>query len=267
MAKNYTPEFNKQIRRIVYNYNRRVERLMDKYPYNSPYNTKIPPLIRTPDLKNTFETKGLLVRKLKQLESFNEDKMFKTVTLSPRVKIPKYEYESYLIDKDLANRKIAQMLAQSRKRDKMDKRLLPSQRTRRLVAEQKTLNKNRINNMINDFFSSKKVADRYGSKREKTNQQFFENFFDMLWSNVAYTNADEDLVQNIHDMIEWNLSPEQVLQMYNNEPLVNGIVEDYHKYTDMTGLVASDEEIERYNDRLQMLYDALPELIEKYKKY
>jgi hypothetical protein len=87
----------------------------------------------------------------------------------------------------------------------------------------------------------------------------------MLWSNQIYAEIDEDLVQQAHDMFE-QLTPEQLLELYNREPDVQRLVEDYNLYTDTQGFVITDDEAIRARVRFEALMDELPALIEKYSK-
>ena len=87
----------------------------------------------------------------------------------------------------------------------------------------------------------------------------------MLWSNQIYAEIDEDLVQQAHDMFE-QLTPEQLLELYNREPDVQRLVEDYNLYTDTQGYAITDDEAIRARVRFESLMDELPALIEKYSK-
>ena len=63
------------------------------------------------------------------------------------------------------------------------------------------------------------------------------------------------------------LTPQQLLELYNNEKEIKAIVDDYNKYVDTLGDAArSDEEKQRKNSTLESLRLMLPSKIEKYKK-
>ena len=264
MAIKYTPEFNRKIRSIVDAYNKRVSRLESKYPNSR----RIPPHISVAGLKSNYENRGELISKLKQLESFNEDKFRRVVSVSTdNVRTNEYEYESFKLNKKVAQNKIQHLLDLNIKRDKKEGRFLPSHRTRSLRAQLKTLEKtNGKKFSYQSFLAARNIASRYSDRREESDKQFYENFFDMLWANQQYSELDADLVQQAHDMFE-QLTPEQLLELYNSEPDVSRLVEDYHLYTDTQGYAITDEEAVRARVRFEMLMEELPDLIEKYKKY
>lgn len=261
--KDFTPQFNKNIRRIIKNYNRKVARLESKYPSSR----NVPPHITTSALKSEYTNRRDLERKLKQLESFSQEKMKQTISVSSEnVNTSRYMYESYLLNKKVAKEKINHLLELNRKKDKQEGRIFPSHRTRSLQANLRTLeltDKKKFS--FQNYLASRRMADRYSDRRAETEKQFYENFFDMLWSNQQYSEIDPDLVQQAQDMME-QLTPEQLLEMYNSEPDVQRLVEDYNIYTDTQGYSLTDEEAVRSRIRFENLMDELPLLIEKYKK-
>lgn len=264
MAIKYTPKFNKEIRRILKNYNAKVTRLEEKFPTSR----RIPPHISASGLKNNYENRGDLITKLKQLESFNQSKMSETVSItSQNIKTNKYEYESFLLNKSVARKRIQHLYDLNRERDRSDGRFLPSHRTRALKAQLRTLDRASSSNFgYQAYLAARNLASRYTDRREESDKQFYENFFDMLWANQQYAELDEDMVEKAHDMFE-SLSPEQLLEMYNREPDVHRLVEDYNLYSDTQGYSLTDEEVIRARIRFESLFDELPELIKKYSKF
>lgn len=263
MAIKYTPQFNNKIRRILKNYNAKVTRMESKYPTSR----NIPPHISVQGLKNNYQNRGDLIKKLNQLESFSQDKMSQTVSVSSaNVSTNRYAHESYLLNKKVAEQKIQHLIDLNRAKDKQEGRFLPSHRTRSLMSNLKTLKlTNKKKYSYQSYLASRNVASRYTDRREETDRQFFENFFDMLWANQQYSDIDPDLVQQAQDMME-QLTPEQLLEMYNREPDVSRLVEDYNLYTDTQGFSVTDEEAIRSRIRFENLMEELPALIAKYIK-
>lgn len=262
-TKKYTPEFNKEIRSIVKNFNKKVDRLSQKYPKSK----RIPEKVTVRGLKSTYSKKSDMERRLKQLQSFNEEKLNKLVSVSSdNAKVSQFEYESFRLQRRVAKEKIQHLLKLNQQRDKKEGRIIPSHRTRSLKANLRTIeqtDKSRFS--FKSFMSSKRMTDRYAERKAKTDQQFFENFFDMLWANQAYNELDPDLVQQAHDLLE-QLSPEQLLEMYNSEPDISRLVEDYNLFTDTQGYSLTDTEVIRARVRFESLMDELPDLVKKYKK-
>lgn len=207
------------------------------------------------------------MQKLKQLESFNEEKMNKSVMVSTdNVRTNAFEFESFKLNQKVAKNKIKHLLQLNQAKDKQEGRFLPSHRTRSLKAQLRTLEKGSGNVFsYTSYLASRNIALRYTDRREESDKQFYENFFDMLWSNQIYADLDPDMVQQAHDMFE-QLSPEQLLEMYNREPDISRLVEDYHLYTDTQGYSVTDEESFRAKVRFENIMEELPELIKKYSK-
>lgn len=264
MAKSFTPEFNKRIRKVVDSFNNKVERQQAK----APTSTSIPSKVTVKGLKDAYPSQRAMEQKLKLLEAYNTAKMNAVIKVGrEKVDVSRYEYESFLLNKKVAKKRLQRLIDKNIAKDKAEGRFLASHRTRSLKAQLHTIETTERNIFsAKNFFAASRVAGRYSDKREQMNQQFFENFFDMLWSNQIYAELDPDLVQEIHDMIEQNLTPEQLLEMYNSEPEISRLVEDYHLYTDSEGFAISDEEVYRARARLENLHDILPALIEKYSK-
>lgn len=263
MAKKFTKEFNADIRRILDNYNKKVSRLEAKYPTSR----RIPPHISAKSLKIDYPRKNDLQKKLKQLESFNEEKMHETVFIKEgNFDTNKYQHESFMLNKKVALNKLQHLFDANRKKDQEEGRFFMSSRTKALKGQIKTLQQVESEKFnYQKYLAARNIASRYSDGREKSDQQFYENFFDMLWANQIYAELDPDMVQNFHDMVE-QLTPEQLLEMYNREPDVSRLVEDYNLYVDSQGYSITDEEVFRARVRFEALYEEMPELIKKYSK-
>lgn len=227
----------------------------------------IPEKLSTQALKNTYANRADLERRLKQLDRFNLQKAKSINKVGvDNVNMSYWDYENIKSNRISAMRKVQAQLERQKGIDRSKKRIFPSERTRQLKSTMRSLKVNPNVASQSQLRTLKKIISRYGEKRLETDQQFFENFFDMLWASVPYVDADEDTVQYIHDMCE-QLSPDQLLEMYNNEPLLKEIVEDYNKYMDTQGFAITDQEAWRKNMALEELKDRLPKLIEKYKRF
>lgn len=263
MATKYSEEFNREARRIVKNYNARVKKLKSKYPTSR----KIPAHVTVKGLKSAYTSKTDLKRKLRLLESFSEDKMNMTVSVSrDHVNVSKYDFQTYKLNKKIAQGKIKHLLERNQQKDRMEGRFLPSHRTRALQAQLDTLQRGDVNkSSYESYRASKRMASRYTDKREETDQQFYTNFFNMLWANQTMSDIDPELVSQAEQLMK-KLSPEQLLEMYNSEPDVQRLVEDYNMYIDSQGEALTDTEQMRSRIRFEMLMDELPALVEKYSK-
>jgi hypothetical protein len=266
MAIKYTPELNKEIRRIVGNYNKRVKRLYRK----SPTQRNLPPLVKASEIKKLYETKSDLKQRLKLLNSFNKSSLNTTQQVTPAGdRINAYRYQTAMLNYKIALNRINEKLNVNKRLDREAGRIIPSARTRALMAEKRTITRAITDNgditNINKFRGALRVTERYTDRRAESDKQFYDNFFDMLWSDQNFAELDPDLVQSIQERLQ-ELSPEQLLEAYNNEPILSSIVEDYNKYVDTAGKSITDDEVYRSRVRLEMLDESLDSIISKYSK-
>lgn len=263
MSIKYTPSFNKQISSTVGAYNKRVKRLMAKYPTSR----RVPPLVSVKGLKTAYSNRKDLIAKLNQLESFNEKSLNQVVSVSrDNVRTNKYEFKSFLLNQRVARERIQHLIQMNQQRDRQEGRFLPSHRTRSLKAQLKTLERGVADNATyQQYLASRNVASRYTDRREQSDKQFYDNFFDMLWANQQYADLDPEIVQKAQDMLS-ELSPEQLLELYNREPDISRLVEDYNLYNDTQGATVSELDSIRARVRFENLMDELPALIDKYKR-
>lgn len=260
MGIRYNKALNEKIRRTVKNFNAKVARAEAK-----GINT-VPDKISTRGLKDAYVLRSDLERRLKQLETFNIQKTQNIFRVgNDFVKMSEWDYETMMRNRSATLRKVGAELKRQKKLDRLNKRILASERTRQLKRTIKSLKITPTAATASQIRRMGNIIRRYNEGRAETDAQFYENFFDMLWSSVPYVDADEDTVQEIHDQLE-KLTPSQLLELFNNEPLVKDIVEDYNKYIDTQGYAITDKESARKNMALENLKEALPYLIEKYSK-
>jgi len=260
MGIRYNKAYNQKIRNIVKNFNAKVARAEAKGMKN------IPDKISTKGLKDAYVVRSDLDRRLKQLENFTIEKTKNIYRVgSDYTRMTEWEYETMMRNRAATIRKVGAELKRQKQLDRMNKRIIASERTRQLKRTLKTLKTVPTVATAGQIKRMGTIIRRYNEGRAETDAQFYENFFDMLWSSVPYVDADEDMIQSIHDQLE-QLTPAQLLELYHNEPLVQDIVMDYNKYMDTQGYAITDKEVMRKNIALENLYDALPHLVEKYSK-
>ena len=219
-------------------------------------------------LKQTYSSKSDLNKKLKLLENFNRDSFSNRITATKdRVQVNKYTYQNFLLNADVAKANIQNMISESKALDKKEGRIvLASERTRNLYNNLKQINKGLSPSATyGEYQVAKRIANRYTENQKETNEQFYENFFSMFWSDAMKIDADEEIINKIENQLK-QLKPYQLIELYNRESDIKNIVEDYHKYVESDGILLTDKEQARARVRLEILNDELPELIKKYKK-
>lgn len=260
MGIRFNKAYNQRIRSVVKNFNAKVARAEAKGIQT------LPSKISTKGLKDAYILRSDLDRRLKQLENFSVQKTQNIYRVGEDLKrMTEWEYETMMRNKSATLRKVNAELKRQKQLDRLNKRILPSERTRQLKRTVKSLKITPMAATAAQLKRMSAIIRRYNEGRAESDAQFYENFFDMLWASVPYVDADEDTIQEIHDMLE-QLTPQQLLDLYHNEQLLKNIVEDYNKYIDTQGYALTDREVQRKNETLQNLRDALPVLVEKYSK-
>ena len=260
MGIRFNKAYNQRIRSVVKNFNAKVARAEAKGIET------LPSKISTKGLKDAYILRSDLDRRLKQLENFSVQKTQNIYRVGEDLtRMTEWEYETMMRNKSATLRKVNAELKRQKQLDRLNKRILPSERTRQLKRTVKSLKITPMAATAAQLKRMSAIIRRYNEGRAESDAQFYENFFDMLWASVPYVDADEDTIQEIHDMLE-QLTPQQLLDLYHNEQLLKNIVEDYNKYIDTQGYALTDREVQRKNETLQNLRDALPVLVEKYSK-
>lgn len=261
MSIRYNQKLNKQMASTVHNFNRKVSRAEAAGLKRVPEKTSVS------YLKRTYTSRADLLRKLKQLDRFSMKDSGSIMKIgSDNTRLSNWQFESLKTDRYATIRKLEAELNRQKMIDRVNRRILPSERTRQVRATLKALKVSPTAATASQLNRMQAIIDRYGERRVETDEQFYTNFFDMLWSNYNFVGADEDLLQEIEDMMR-TLTPQQLLELYNNEKEIKAIVDDYNKYVDTLGDAArSDKEKQRKNSTLESLRLMLPSKIEKYKK-
>ena len=260
MAIRYNSDLNKRMASTVSNFNRKVSRAESKGLKRIPQKTSVN------YLKSTFTSRADLLRKLKQLDRFSVKDSGQILKVgSDNTRLSNWQFESLKTDRYATIRKLDAELKRQKMIDRVNRRILPSERTRQVKATLKALKVSPTAATASQLNRIQAIIDRYGERRIETDETFYNNFFDMLWSNYNFVGADDDLLQEIEDMMR-TLTPQQLLELYNNEKEIKAIVDDYNKYVDTLGDAArSDKEKLRKNNTLESLRLMLPSKIEKYK--
>lgn len=258
----FTKSENKLIQQTVQNYNRRVNRLSKTV---NP--KKLPNTITVKELKSLHNNKADFNKHLKLIETFNKESLNDYIRLNDTSKVNKFKYYSTKYTGQRAMRDIAKAIRTSYEIDEREGRSLESERTRNLINSYKTIQKGISRKAdLSEFLSALKTSDRWVARRYETNETFYKNFVKMLWEGSAYGDVDLDpqILEDIESSI-MELTPEQLYEMYNREELLKNIVEDYHRYIDTDGSDITKNDRQRTLTKLELLRDALPALVEKYR--
>lgn len=220
MAIRYTPELNREIRRVVHNFNQKRNRAI-KRGY-----THLPDPLTVSELKSRYESKTLLKRDLGLISKFNTDKdaALKTVETSGGAKAIKWEYE-YLkknlqYAKKFYDREIRDASALETPMAVAKSEYLNNLKAKReyLEMELSELNQSQFNTYratINEYLEA--------NQRYKTGYRSWMNEIEVIMRNLGYDN------KTINKFFEGfdELTPRQFLTMYRQNSLVSRIYELY----------------------------------------
>lgn len=233
MAIRFTPEYNKEIRRVVRNFNRKRNDAVRKGIKN------VPEALSVTELKSRYSNRRQLNRELTSLKRFSDDNALRVIETSGGAKAIKWEYD-YLkknirYAKAFFDRQIAEALSidttlrvtqaeyvnnLKAKRDYLDLEL--SELT---PAQFRTVRKT-----INDYM--------YDYERKSSSYRSWMNEVEIIMRNLGYDNKTIDKFFEGFD----NLTPQQFLRMYQQSALISRIYELYIPTRDHSFKLSTTEE-------------------------
>lgn len=263
MAQQYSPQFNKWLKRKVENYNRRRATAAKKGD-----NENLPNAVKVKDLKSYYGNNEAAIRqRIKQLDAFNSKEFTQTMTVGKySTKVNKYRYQRYLENKEHALAELTTAIDRQKRLDRNKGLRLPSDYTAELIARKRTIEKGtsatatkkQINAAMN-------YALRWTEHRLETDEQFYTNFNTMFFSQTDKVGVDPDLIDKMQAQFR-ELDPDELLELFENEPDVNRIVHNYNLTKDTEGNYLTKREIKTERKDIEELADVLPDLVKKYKR-
>lgn len=243
MAVRYDKELNKIISRTVKNYNRRIAKL------NS--------------LDRSLKIKKVTVKELKNSATNRRDLKYE---LSKLDMVRQPEDLEKVVKRDLRRAKLI-LNAEIRKVKAQEgtPRFTPikSQRLRNLEMRRASLDINLDKLKPKERLKAeKRIQNEIYGDQERL-RKFYDNFFNMLFSNVYYSGFGNDEWQRITNELS-KLTPDQLLQAYNENPLIRGLIEDYHIYQSVSDTRQGFVEQTMYNT-LNALYSNIGEIVKEYR--
>lgn len=258
MAIRWDKKYTKKVQRIVKNYN---QRLKYQESFGSQY---LPEHVDIKYIKDVFNKRQDLNRYLRQLERFNAKSAEVVKVGKDNVKMTKWAKQNLISDRASARAKIKKAMVQTVKRQgrKMyafqrgDNYLTMKSELKRLSRPLKSLS-------YSSLQSNEAITRKY-RELHKRNKVFKKNFLDMLLKDTVQSKTNPEQTGRIMEKLE-NLSPEQLLKMYDDNPNLKYIVEHYHLYTAEEHDATLDEAGKMLlEDELDIIEATIDSLIEKY---
>lgn len=233
MAIRYDAKLNKEINRVVRNFNNKINRLKKE-----DSSLLLPETVSVRGLKSEMFSRKDMIRKLKDLERFSIRGMENTITTEGGVDISKYEY-------DLIKRESRRIKSYLTRQLKTVSNITPtvagvpqdatysemgSQQVANLIARREALEKGSIAKMSNaglkDFISL------LNKNRQRMNYQtniFRDNYMNKMLFNLGYfIGYDKDKINDIKAKMN-ELSDKQFMEMFNTDLLIQSIRDFYNE--------------------------------------
>lgn len=220
MAIRYTPELNKEIRRVVHNFNQKRNRAI-KRGY-----TRLPDPLTVSELKNRYESKTLLKRDLKLLSEFNtgRDEALKTVETSGGAKAIKWEYDYLKKNLQYAKRFYDREIRDASALD-TPMAVAKAEYLNNLKAKREYLEMELAELNQSQFNTYKATINEYleANQRYKSGYRSWMNEIETIMRQLGYDN------KTINKFFEGfdRLTPRQFLTMYRQNAIVSRIYELY----------------------------------------
>lgn len=252
MTIRYDREFNREIARVVNNFNSKVRRL------DNLGRDLLPDTVTVTDLKKEYDNRSDLKRKLRELQLFSE-RGAETVIEIGELTTTRYNFE---IEKRNAARAKRNLTRQIREVERQEggQLGLKSDYLRNLQYR-----RNYLDLKIKDLSKSQLKTRRKIIAQEENlglkNEVFYNNIFDMVFRSAYQSGVDKDKVLTLLNKLR-KLTPYQLSQAVET----HGVFKDFlDRYNIFTGIGEGSEESGNALERsMENLDQALPSILDFY---
>ena len=223
MAIRWDKNYSKNVNRIVRNYNRRLKNLQS---YGAQY---LPDTTSMQYIRDTFDNRRDLNRYLRQLERFNAKSARIVGVGTDNRRMTLWEKQKLISDRASARAKArferARILARQPKHLRNFER---GERFGQLTAYINKLSKPLSELSYRDVEVNQRITMSY-QERAKRERIFKKNFFEMMAKDAIQAGGDPEQVDRIEKALDI-LTPNQLLQAYDEMPQLKYIFEHYNLY-------------------------------------
>lgn len=263
MAINYDKKLNKEINRVVKNFNQKITRL------EKQNRELLPSKITTKEIKESINTKRELNSKLRELKQFSQKGIENVITTRGGVKTTQYELQRL---KYIQNKLRKRTYREIKRMQTTTPKVLGKNQSRTFAEmgdtyyEKLTGRKTKLSADISRMTPSElidyiKFLSRYNFEVSAKQEIFMENYFDMLSDLAYYIGYDAGKIEMLKDKL-MKLTPSKFYKFFNEDQAVKSIL---YYYVDQSKLRIDPEYIK---DDVTQLYDELidnfDELIKPY---
>lgn len=267
MAIRYDKKLNREITKVVRNFNNKINRL-EKLQTD----LILPEKITKKELIDSYYARVDLQRKLNELKRFSQRGIEKTVTTKSGLKISEYELinlkkESARIKRNLT-REINKMRTtkpkifgkvQTATFSQMGDTLYLN-----LLARREALEKNTDTLTKEEYERYKKLVIKTAKNKQYMNSVFKDNYKKMLTDLGYYYNYDKEKMKVLEGKLD-KLSPNEFLKLFQNDKSIKAIIDYYPIITDTLSSINPKD----IQDDVKVLYDNLidniDDILENYR--
>lgn len=240
----YNAEYNRQIERVVSNFNRKVARLQ------KAGRTVLPNKVSIRELKSQNLTRGEMNQRLRDLQRFGVRGSENIVTIGGN------QYTRY--DVDIFRRKLRReraRLTRDIQKAEATTSKYPMQHDRytaNLKAKRTTLTKN-----WNELINSK--VGKTISEQDIKQSELYDTYLETLFQDAYQLGFEDDKIDYITKRLS-KLKPRQFLRALEDDPNIQYIFDYYHALT----RTSAEGDSNAY-DAFQQLYENIDAIVSKYK--
>lgn len=240
----YDKRLNSEINRVVRNFNQKVDRLNK----SDKANVHIPNKVSVKQLKSTNNNRQELYKALNSLKRFSK-RGYETTDKSG---VSKWQKQNYAINLRTAKAKLTREIKKYNQnvgtvfgkiQKGMEDERLQTLRGRRKALE----NYNTSNLTLENFQDYSERVKKIG--RQRKNEQFKENYLDVLDLMGDLYDLDEDKVNMLKDSLS-DLSNDEFEDMFYNEQGIKTLLEYYGIIRDVKGFDVDELNVDEILDGL-----------------
>lgn len=266
MAIRYDKKTNREINRVIRNFNNKVSRLTK---LESDY--ILPQKITSKELKSGVYTRRELNRKLNELKRFSKKGAEETVITPGGYAISRYELENLKKETSRVKADLTRQLKKLReseptvygKKQGFTFAQMGDSLYLNIQAKRNYLNKNLLNISKENIESYKTMVSKLGRSKELLNIIFQDNMDEMIATLAYRTGIDKEKADLLKEKFS-QLTPENFYKLFQNEKSIKSIIEQYDIVTGRIGKVDPDIIKEDANDLYDNLINNIDDIIKDY---
>lgn len=264
MAIRYDSALQSQLKRVVRNFNAKINRLkkLDK-------DLHLPEKIGVRELKNKYTNRRDLKREIENLKLFQTRNIEETITTEGGVSLSRYEYEIMkkesrrvkgAITRDLRRRETTKIKTFGVEED-VTYAEIGDRSYLNLKARRTALNKDFTKLGKEAFESYRKILQKSINKRQYDFNDLQYNWSNEMLMPIAYMSGyPMEKLEEVSAKVS-RLSERAFLDLFNDEEIMKAITEDYQSLRDGT---IDDREIKLIHERLDKLVSDIDIILKDY---